>query len=306
MKSRLGDAQAFVDKEKKRLQQAGQALDRAKPGTHVAEGDLHDQAARRIEDGVRAVEARDFGAAKEMVENAADAMMSLEQDAHRRAEQARRFGDLFGGGKGAEKAEKELRKARPILDEVLKDIEKLMPSPESLLSKEERAQLDRQRERQAALKDQADKLGQQLEKLGEQLPVVGPGIKSTVGEASGAMGQAGDTLGQGDPPAALNHQRRAIDALNRVRQELEKNAQQGKGGGGGGIQLPFGQSQDSQGQGQEGSGGDDFSLEKVEIPKPEQYKAPAEFRQDILEAAKQGTVEGYREAVQRYYEELVK
>ena len=33
---------------------------------------------------------------------------------------------------------------------------------------------------------------------------------------------------------------------------------------------------------------------------------PAEFREDILEAAKQGTAEDYKEAVRRYYEELVK
>ena len=47
-------------------------------------------------------------------------------------------------------------------------------------------------------------------------------------------------------------------------------------------------------------------VRKVEIPKPEQSKAPQEFRQDILDAAKQGTVEEYRDAVRRYYEELVK
>ncbi len=38
----------------------------------------------------------------------------------------------------------------------------------------------------------------------------------------------------------------------------------------------------------------------------EQYKAPAEFREDILKAAKQGTPEAYKEAVRQYYEEIVK
>lgn len=307
MKQRLGDANSFVDKQKKRLQAAAQGLERAKPGTHAIEGDLHDQAARRIDDGTRALEARDFGAAKEMVENAADQVLQLEQDAHRRADQARRFGDLFGGGKAAEKAEKELHKVRPILDEVLHDIEKLMPSPESLLSKEERDRLDHLQERQAALKDRADKLGEALDRLGRELPVVGPGMKETLGEGQVAMGQAGQSLGQGDAPAALNQQRRALDAIARFRQELEKHAQQSAGQGGGGVPLPFGEEQEQEGQGRGGMEGDDgLSTPKVEIPKPEQYKAPAEFRQDILEAAKQGTVEDYREAVRRYYEELVK
>jgi hypothetical protein len=120
------------------------------------------------------------------------------------------------------------------------------------------------------------------------------------------MGQAGSNLEVGDAPSALNQQRRAVDALQRLKQELEKMSNQGNSGGGGGVPLPFGQ---QQGQGEEndsGRGDDRMAKDKVEIPKPEQFKAPAEFREDILEAAKQGTVEDYREAVRRYYEELVK
>jgi hypothetical protein len=306
MKSRLGDANSFVEKQKKRLQQAQQGLDRAKSGTHVIEGDLHDQAARRIEDGIKALEARDFGAAKEMVQEAAVDMEQLEQDASRRAEQARRFGDLFGGGGSAEKAERELRRTRPILEEVLRDIEKLMPPPDSLLSKEERAELDHQAERQQQLKDRADRLGEEMEKLGKELPIVGQGTRQMLGEAGSAMQQAGGSLGQGDAPSGLNQERRALDALSRLKQELEKRAGQSQSQGGGGVPLPFGQPEGNESGGQEREGDGRFNDQHVEIPKPEQYKAPAEFRQDILEAAKQGTVEDYKEAVRRYYEELVK
>lgn len=306
MKQRLGDASSFVEKQKKRLEQAEQGLDKAKPGTHVMEGDSHDQAERRLEDAKKALEARDFGAAKEMVENAAEHMERLEQESHRRAEQARRFGDLFGGGRSADMAERELRKVRPILDEVLRDMEKLMPPPDSLLSKEERAQLEKNREKQRALKEQADKVGEQMDKLSKELPIGDP-VKEKVGEASSAMGQAEGNLGQGDAPNALNQQRRAMDALAQLKQELQKMGKGSGGGGGRGVPLPFGQEEGQQGGGQEGGDGRDMSAEqRVEIPKPEQYVPPAEFRQDILDAAKQGTVEGYKEAVQRYYEELVK
>ncbi len=72
------------------------------------------------------------------------------------------------------------------------------------------------------------------------------------------------------------------------------------------MPMPFGQ----QGMGQPGGKGsrgrDPRSNEKVAIPKPEQYKAPAEFREEILDAAKQGTVEQYKDAVREYYEEIVK
>ena len=71
------------------------------------------------------------------------------------------------------------------------------------------------------------------------------------------------------------------------------------------VPLPFGPGQSGGGD----EGGESFdprSREKVEIPKPEQYKVPAEFREDILKAAKQNTAEAYKEAVRRYYEEIVK
>jgi hypothetical protein len=70
------------------------------------------------------------------------------------------------------------------------------------------------------------------------------------------------------------------------------------------MPLPFGLPEMASNE--EGPNGDPNSNQKVEIPKADAYKAPAEFREDILEAAKQGTVEAYREAVRRYYEEIVK
>lgn len=259
---------------------------------------------------MRALEGHDFGAAKDMLGQAAEHMEQLEQDTRRHAEQERRFGDFLGGGKLAERAEKELHRGRPILEEVVKDIERLTPSPESLLSDEERARVERYKQRQTELEDRAGKVGEQLERLGSELPIVGPEMKSIIGEARSAMGSAGERLGQADPPAALSHQRQAMEALARLRQELQKMAENGKGGGGGGgrggVPLPFGTPAGGESRGDPWDQGDLRSTERVEIPKPDQYKAPTEFREDILEAAKQGTVESYRDAVRRYYEELVK
>jgi len=119
------------------------------------------------------------------------------------------------------------------------------------------------------------------------------------------MKEAKSSLGKGNAPSALGQERAALDKLRQLQRELEKMGEQGKGGKSGGVPLPFGQ-RPSGGGGREDGGQDPRSHEKVEIPKPEQYKAPAEFREDILEAAKQGTVETYKDAVRRYYEELVK
>jgi hypothetical protein len=45
--------------------------------------------------------------------------------------------------------------------------------------------------------------------------------------------------------------------------------------------------------------------EPVKIPGAEEYRAPKEFRQDILDAAKREPPPEYREQVKHYYEELI-
>jgi hypothetical protein len=46
--------------------------------------------------------------------------------------------------------------------------------------------------------------------------------------------------------------------------------------------------------------------EPVKIPGADEYKAPKEFRQDLLEAMKRAAPPEYKDQVKRYYEELVK
>jgi hypothetical protein len=47
------------------------------------------------------------------------------------------------------------------------------------------------------------------------------------------------------------------------------------------------------------------STEKVEIPSEEAYKVPKEFRQDILDALKEGLPEKYKDLNKDYYQRLV-
>jgi hypothetical protein len=44
----------------------------------------------------------------------------------------------------------------------------------------------------------------------------------------------------------------------------------------------------------------------VKIPGAEEYRAPKEFREDLLKAMKQAVPPPYRDLVRRYYEELVR
>ena len=301
MKDRLGDADAFVKKQVARLKLAQANLKDARPAHFMPDIDLFERTERRLQDGIRAIEGRDFGAAKEVLMKADEQMARLQQEARRRIEQARRFGDFIGERTMA--SEKALQQARPPVEEVLKDIDALMPKPQDILAGAEKERLDKLRKTQQDLEQRAEQLGQELQQLGEQLPIVGPQMGSMVGEAQGSMKSAEQGLGQGDAPGALSHQRNALEKLRQLRQELDKMGENG-GGGSSGVPLPFGNPSGDDGRGS--FDGRNHTDEKVEIPKPEAYQAPAAFREDILEAAKQGTVERYKDAVRRYYEELVK
>lgn len=305
MKSRLGDAASFVEKQKKRLEQARATVAKGKPETFLPDADSFDRVDRRLDDAMKALDAQDFGAALEVLEQAAGEMAQLEQDAARRLDQARRFGDFFGSTESAERTERSMRRARPTVEDVLKEINDLMPPPQSLLSESEKEQMKRFAERQGELGDKAGKLRQDLEKLSEMLPIVGPEVKESLDGAKSDMKAAEGSLGSGDAPGGLGQERAALDKLGQLKDQLEKMGSGQGGGQGGGVPLPFG---DRQGggadQGQNGREHD--PNERVQIPKPEEYQAPAEFREDLLEAAKQGTVESYKDAVRRYYEELVK
>lgn len=305
MEDRLGDSESFIAKQVARLKEAKKRLEDSRPGEFMPDVDLFELTERRLEDGIRALQGKDFGAAKEVLNKAHAQMSQLEAEARRRADRARRFGDVFGDKDGSREAEQGLKQARPQVEAVLKDIDKLTPSPESLMTPEERKQMSGLQQKQSNLQKRAEQLGQDLQSLGEQLPIVGPEVQGMLQEAEGAMGEAKSELGKGDAPGALSQERAALDKLRQLQQELEKMGESGKGQQGGkGVPLPFGQAPGG-GEGQEG-GHDPRSQDKVEIPKADQYKAPAEFREDIMEAAKQGTVENYKDAVRRYYEELVK
>jgi len=46
--------------------------------------------------------------------------------------------------------------------------------------------------------------------------------------------------------------------------------------------------------------------EPVRIPGADEFRAPKEFRQDLLDAMKRGAPAEYKEQLKRYYEELAK
>ncbi len=304
MSEKVDDSDAFVQRQVERLRRADRHVESVAPDEALPDGDTFESIRQRLADGVRALAAKDFGAAHEVLQRGSNQIEQLERSALRRLDQADRFGALFADLEGVRRTAKALRSAQNPVEQVLEDIEDMMPDPSSLLSSEEQAAMQALSEQEAQLAERARGLGQQLQELGEQVPMVGPEAGQKVSEALQAMQQAVDDLSQLDAPNGLNQERRALESLAQLKEQL---AQMGQGGSsGGGVPLPFGGAEPQPGGTDEGEGRDVRTQERVLIPQPEQFEAPAEFREDILDAAKQGTVEQFRDSVRKYYEELVK
>jgi len=130
-------------------------------------------------------------------------------------------------------------------------------------------------------------LEQQVEGVDQTLPGLGESLKPSLEAAKKAMKSASDELGEVRPGDAAGHQRRAMEQLGAMKKAIDKRVQDASGrrGGGAGIHRR-----------------DD----RVEIPGAEEHSSPKALRDALLKAMKESAPERYEEAIERYYEELVR
>jgi len=175
-------------------------------------------------------------------------------------------------------------KAQPPAKKLVAELQELSPSPEQILGRGDKQDIDRLRRRQAMNKDRAQRLMERSKQLGPELPGnAGEEIAKRVGEAVGKMGNAGQRMAERDPSGAREEARAAADALDKARQRAQGAARQ-----------------------QQADGQNGLHDEPIRIPGADEYRAPEKFREDILEAMKKHAPQGYGDLVKRYYEELIR
>jgi hypothetical protein len=294
-------ASSRLERLAKEASEAARAAERGAPRS--AQPELE-----RTRDGLetlkRALAAKDMpaalDAARQALGPASRTAMILEEE----AQLAERY-QAAGRTDAAQVREAQRQAAAAVqkTDAIRKELEGLLPDANQLLSKEERQKLAGQGQKQQRIDQRAGGLQQRLSELQEKAPVFPPSAQGQLGEARGHMGQASGELQGGNVQRGRAEQAAALDGLDRFAKGLE---QMGKGGGqgAGGFPLPFGL--EGAGMGNDTGDGAEPSGEKVEIPGAEAWRAPAEFRKELLDAMKQGTPERYEGEVKRYYEELVK
>jgi len=138
-------------------------------------------------------------------------------------------------------------------------------------------------ERQSEVGERLSELQQQMDAFGERFPI-GEGAGQPLQQASEAMQQAEGALRQGRPRPAMQGEMQALEGLRTMRQQLQQMTQR--------------QRRQDQQQSQ-GSPRD-----RVDIPGEGEGGRRA-FRDDVVDAMREGGLDSWDDEIRRYYETLL-
>lgn len=195
--------------------------------------------------------------------------------------------------------------AETLNQQIVNDLESLMDTYDTGLQKSltdsEKGVIDELAKRQGGIQEETDSVRGELDKLLKHSPVVGKQTGDDLNQASSSMGGAKNELNKQNILKGLLGEREALYQLAEAKKGLQDAKERlEKGMMGGGMPFPMLGFRGRMDEGQMGT-----SIEKVEIPSEESYKAPKEFRQDIIDAMKEGLPEEYKKLNKDYYKRLV-
>jgi type VI protein secretion system component VasK len=170
-----------------------------------------------------------------------------------------------------------MQEAAGLAQSLSAELARLSPGGDEALSPEQRQRARGTADRQDSVGQRTEELAREVGKRQGQIPGADRAGSELQGIA-GQMHQAGRDLRQS---AAKQGAGRAQDAAERL------------------AKL-----RDSMGQG--ASGNSRAHRDPVRIPGADEYRAPREWRQELLDAMREKAPERFRDEVRRYYEELVR
>jgi hypothetical protein len=185
------------------------------------------------------------------------------------------------------------------IQEAVELLNELFPESRAALSDKELAQLNSMEKKQSALEEEASELVQKMQKMAAEMPLFGDETQAMLERARQEMGQSQGQMQEGRLGKASGHEERALSELGKMRESLEQASQKGKKGG---LPLPLGgrSSQRGRSQGRQGES------EDVDIPMGGEHDSGQRLRDMLRKASKQEGPEKYRDAVRRYYKELMR
>jgi len=245
------------------------------------ESGLRDRAEERLSDFQKALEGGDVGEAVSMADRLAQAAEALAKDLELSAM-------MFRGPNGrTAEAAAESRQAAARARDLQDAARAAVPDLSRQLTGREREQLAQQAQRQAETQQAAHQLARRLREEVGGVPVSEDAAEQ-LESIEQPMGRASRALEKADPLEAHKQQQAAADQLRRLRQHLE--SQQRSSGS---------QAGDERGKASR-------AHERVEIPGARSKADELAWRRRVLDAMNGRPPDGYQEAVDDYYERLLR
>lgn len=143
-------------------------------------------------------------------------------------------------------------------------------------------------ERQQQIGEQLGQLEGRLQEMGQQFPMMQDQFGEPLEQAGEGMRQAEGGLRRSQMRPAQEGQQQALDGLRSLRQQMQQR---------------MAQRRQQQQANRRGESGRDSNLDQVEIPG--QDEGGNRYREEVVEAMREGSLEAYDDEIRRYYESLV-
>jgi hypothetical protein len=178
---------------------------------------------------------------------------------------------------------KQLNEVRRVATRLAEEVAEAYPKPYQLLGEQDRRRLWGLANKQRHLTFQARKLRTWIRDQGEETRFLAHRALASLKLVAARMNDGVVHLENKRARDALSSQTEALDELARLREDLRRGTEA----------API-ESRPVVLRGE------------VDIPAPDEYEVPPEFREDILEAMRDDLPKRYRQAIERYYEMLVR
>ncbi len=187
---------------------------------------------------------------------------------------------------------------------------------QAMLTPSQRGQLGELGQSQGGVRNDTQTLQQEMQRLLPLMPFLPAELGQQLQEALPFMGEAQGALEGQRSQQALPPEQEALERLrnaqNGMQQAMQNMAQRGQMMGmsmpmlrqAGRFPMPEFMPQPNVDEQQAGAAG--ASVRNFQLPDKEAYKVPRMFREDIMEALKQGFPERFKELIEQYYRNIVR
>jgi hypothetical protein len=202
------------------------------------------------------------------------------------------------------------------LQAMRRQLDSLPQERQAMLTPPQREQLGELGEQQGTVREDTENLQQAFDNLLPLMPFLPPEMGKNLREAVPFMQQAEGELAGRRSQQALPPEQDALERLrsaqNSLQQAMQQMAQRGQMMGmsmpmlrqAGRLPMPNMMPQPQVDEQQMGVAG--ASVRNFQLPDKEAYKVPRMFREDIMEALKEGYPARYKELIEQYYRNIVR